>query len=78
MGKSNTGKREKSRVSYEALESWARGKVQDFLQEVLEQEVTMFLGRFKSERIYKVVGCQCRRTLSAFCRNKMSLFCRFT
>ena len=35
---------------YEALESWARAKVQDFIQRLLEQEVEEFIGRAKSER----------------------------
>jgi putative transposase len=41
---------ERSRVVYGELEAWARGKIQQFLQEVLEEEVTEFLGRPKSER----------------------------
>lgn len=55
MRKSNSNRCEKSRVSYESLEEWARGKVREFLQEVLEQEVTEFLGRAKSERREKVI-----------------------
>jgi putative transposase len=35
---------------YEALESWARAKVQDFTQQLLEQEMEEFIGRAKSER----------------------------
>ena len=35
---------------YEALEDWARSRVQVWLQELLEDEVTQFLGREKSER----------------------------
>ena len=35
---------------YEALESWARANVQDFIQGLLEQEVNEFVGRLKSER----------------------------
>jgi putative transposase len=35
---------------YEALESWARANVQDFIQGLLEQEVNEFIGRLKSER----------------------------
>jgi len=35
---------EKSKVCYEALEVWARQKVQKFLQAVLEEEITEFLG----------------------------------
>jgi transposase-like protein len=35
---------------YEALESWARANVQDFIQRLLEQEVEEFIGRAKSAR----------------------------
>ena len=35
---------------YEALEDWARSRVQVWLQELLEDEVPQFLGREKSER----------------------------
>jgi hypothetical protein len=34
-----------SQVCYETLEAWARTKVQEFLQQVLEEEVTALLGR---------------------------------
>lgn len=44
-----------SRVSYENLEGWVRDKVRGFIQDVLEEEVTEFLGREKSERVGKVV-----------------------
>ena len=46
---------ERSRVVYGELEAWARGKIQQFLQEVLEEEVTEFLGRPKSERSQQAV-----------------------
>jgi len=35
---------------YEALESWARANVQDFIQKLLEEEMDAFIGRAKSER----------------------------
>lgn len=35
---------------YEALENWARAKVQDFIQDLLEEEVMEFVGHGKSER----------------------------
>ena len=35
---------------YEALESWARANVQDFIQRLLEEEIDEFIGRAKSER----------------------------
>jgi len=39
-----------SRVCWESLEEWARGKLQGWLQGLLEEEVTELLGRRKSER----------------------------
>jgi len=45
-----TGRGWKSRISYAELEEVVRIKVQGFIQEILEEEVTEFLGRGKSER----------------------------
>ena len=39
-----------SRPDWSDLEDWVRIKVQDFIQDILEEEVTEFLGRGKSER----------------------------
>lgn len=50
MKKGSTSEVGKSRVSWETLEEWARLKIQEFLQELLEEELTSFLGRRKSER----------------------------
>jgi transposase-like protein len=50
MKKDTTGEEETSRVTYEELENYVRMKAQGFIQDVLEEEVTMFLGRRKSER----------------------------
>jgi transposase-like protein len=47
---------ESSTVCYEELEKWIRGKAQKFVQEVLEEEVTTFFGRAKSDRREKVDG----------------------
>lgn len=58
VGKSNRSEGKKSRVSYESLEEWAREKVREFLQGLLEEEVTEFLGRGRSERIRKVVDSE--------------------
>jgi transposase-like protein len=55
MKKKSTKVVERSRVVYGELEAWARGKIQQFLQEVLEEEVTEFLGRPKSERSQQAV-----------------------
>jgi transposase-like protein len=51
MKKSITGTSSQSRATYEALEGIVRMKVQDFIQDIIEEEVTAFLGREKSERI---------------------------
>ena len=50
MEKKNTAGSEQSTNRYEDLEDWARCRVQVWLQELLEEEVTEFLGREKSER----------------------------
>ena len=39
-----------SRVVWDNLEEWARKKVQEFVQSLLEEEVTELVGRKKSER----------------------------
>jgi transposase-like protein len=41
---------------FESLEAFARGKVQEFLQMLLEEEVTALLGRGKSERREELDG----------------------
>ena len=56
MKKESTRERHGSRVEWENLEDWVRGHVQHFIQDVLEQEVTEFLGRGKSERRRAVDG----------------------
>ena len=50
MGKRSTGSRSESRPEWEQLEDWGRGHVQRLIQELLEEEVTEFLGRAKSAR----------------------------
>jgi transposase-like protein len=42
---------ESSIICYETLEYFARGKIQEFVQQLLEEEVTTLLGRGRSERI---------------------------
>jgi transposase-like protein len=54
MGKGSTGTVQPSRASYEVLEEMVRLKVQEYIQEILEEEVETFLGRKKSERIKMV------------------------
>lgn len=41
-------------VQYATLEQWGRGRMQAQLQQLLEEEVTTFLGRTKHERRSKV------------------------
>jgi transposase-like protein len=45
-----TDQRSASSDAWESLESWVRVKVQDFVQALLEEEVTELLGRAKSAR----------------------------
>ena len=58
MKKSITGSKEASRATYEALEGLVREKVQGFIQEILEEELTEFLARGKSERLQAVDGAR--------------------
>jgi putative transposase len=59
MGKHSGNRSEKSRVTYEVLEEVVRMKVQELIQDILEKEITEFLGRRKSERIRKKVDTCC-------------------
>jgi transposase-like protein len=52
MGKKSTRRGEGARPHWEALEEWVRGNVQQYIQRLLEDEVTEFLGCQKSERRY--------------------------
>jgi transposase-like protein len=45
-----------SSATYEALEEMVRGKMQEYIQTILEDEVESFLGRRKSERLRMVDG----------------------
>lgn len=47
---------EKQRPGWAALEEYARGKIQGWIQDLLEEEVTELLGREKSERRRAVDG----------------------
>ncbi len=51
MKKSSTVAVNPSRVTYGVLEEMVRLKVQEFIQDILDEEVAEFLGRGKSERI---------------------------
>lgn len=50
MEKKSTEGQEASRVCYEALEQWARGRIQELVQGLLEEEVEELLGRQKWQR----------------------------
>jgi transposase-like protein len=50
MSNENTKEPGLSSPKWEDLEGFVRGKVQGFIQDILEEEVTSFLGRKKSER----------------------------
>lgn len=50
MEKHDTGSRDVSRVTWDGLEGWIREKVQELLQNILEEEVTELLGRARSKR----------------------------
>jgi len=52
--RNNKGTVESSEVCYETLEQWVRSKIQEQLQQLLEEEVTTFLGRERHERREKV------------------------
>ena len=54
MRKSITETAKPSSTTYEALEEMVRSKVQEYVQEILEEEIEIFLGRKKSERIKAV------------------------
>jgi len=56
MRKSITKRVEPSRATYEVLEEMVRQKAQEYIQEILEEEVEAFLGRKKSERIKMIDG----------------------
>jgi len=43
MEKKNTPQEAASMTAYEALEDWARIRVQEYIQELLEEEVAVFL-----------------------------------
>ena len=50
MSKESIGSRSESRPEWEHLEDWVQGQVQRLIQDLLEQEVTEFLGRARSVR----------------------------
>ncbi len=50
MEKKSTEEGEASRVCYQTLEQWARERIQERLQGLLEEEVEELLGREKWQR----------------------------
>jgi len=56
MGKQSTRGRAEASPQWETLEDWVRGHVQQYIQRLLEDEVTEFLGRQKSARRRRVDG----------------------
>ena len=50
MGKQPTTGSQTSRIVWHNLEEWVRRKVHEFIQSLLEEEITELLGRKKSER----------------------------
>ena len=50
MRKRTTTERETSRIVWDNLEEWVRRKVQEFIQSLLEEEITERVGRQRSER----------------------------
>jgi putative transposase len=56
MGKGISETVKPSRATYEVLEEMVRVKVQEYIQDILEEELAEFLGRKKSERLKMVDG----------------------
>ena len=56
MKKQSTEGVGRSSVVWENLEEWVRGRIQGYLQDLLEEEVTVLLGREKSERRAEIDG----------------------
>lgn len=52
--RTNTERIESSNVCYATLEQWGRGQIQAQLQQILEDEVTTFLGRARHARPARV------------------------
>ena len=50
MGKQTITGSQTSRIVWDNLEEWVRRKVQEFIQSLLEEEITELVGRKKSER----------------------------
>jgi hypothetical protein len=60
-----------SSARYEVLEEMVRLKMQEYIQEILEDEVAVFLGRKKSEKVRLVDGT--RGDIGTVMANRRSL-----
>jgi len=75
--KDNTIVRIEQQLSFETLESMIRGEIEGWMQPILDEEVTEFLGRMKSERRKAVDDVGYRngygepRKLTAIARHKL-------
>lgn len=58
MREKHIEEKESKEIFYKQLEEFARGKIQEHLQDLLEQEVAEWLGREKSERKVAVWNSQ--------------------
>lgn len=58
MGYESTRKQQPSRVCWEKLEAWVRSQVQEWIQSLLEEEVTELLGRGWYERRQRIDASQ--------------------
>lgn len=59
MSHQTTSSVPESTVRWETLEAWPRLRIQSIIQVLLEEEVTVLLGRRKSER-WRVAPRRCR------------------
>lgn len=62
-----------SRATYEVLEEIVRKKVQGYIQDILDEELTEFLGRKKSERIKGKIDIPCEYRNGKGKRRKLAL-----
>ena len=64
MRKQTINRDQTSTIIWDNLEEWARTKVQEFIQSLLEEEITELLGRQKSERRQAVDSLPIYRTVA--------------
>lgn len=73
MRNSTTEEVKSSSARYEVLEEIVRKKVQEFIQDILNEEMTEFLGRKKSERIKGRIDVPCEYRNGKGRRRKLAL-----